>query len=232
MAGSSGSSGSAGSGGEVSSSTGGMTGATSAGMQETGGTGYQQQGSRGQTAMYGQGSAPARSADERMSGYGQRAPSRHGASLAILAGALAFLEGLAFVIRSSYYHTVPGYAYAWTLHGWGWVLLVLGALLLAGGVSHLLGIKGSRNFTASMAILTAVVAFLTIFYSVIWGIVVVAASAFAAHALLSDRGMEERQRDEMGYGGGYGSEGQTYASAGQGPAGEEAMSQGKRSRRG
>jgi hypothetical protein len=199
-------------------------------MPETGGTGYQQQGTRGQMGTYGQGPAPAGSADYRTSGYGQRAPSRHGAGLAILAGALAFLEGLAFVIRSHYYHTVPGYAYAWTLHGWGWTLLILGALLLAGGVSHLLGIKGSRNFTAAIAILTAVVAFLTIWYSVIWGIVVVAASAFAAHGLLSDGGWE-RQPGEMGYGGEYGSEGETYAGTSQGRAGDEAMSQGKQSRR-
>jgi cation transport ATPase len=183
-------------------STGSTTGATSTGMQETGT--YQQPG-------YQQGYQQS----QATTSYGQPTPSRPGAALSILAGALAFLAGLAFVIRAHFYHTTVGYAYRWTLHGWGWVLLVLGALLIAGGVSHFLGIRGSRQFAATMAVLTAVVAFLTIFYSVVWGIVVVAASAFAAYSLLSDRG------DTMGDGGG----GQAYGDTGRRGA---AMSQGKR----
>jgi hypothetical protein len=134
--------------------------------------------------------------------------------------------GLAFVIRAGFYHaTVAGYAYRWSLHGWGWVLLVLGAVLVAGGVSNLLGIKGSRQFTAAIAVITAVIAFLTIFYSLAWSIVVVAACAFAAHDLLIDGGRDERA-DTMGYGAG----GESYGSMGQGER-QEAVSQGKRSHR-
>lgn len=223
-----GSTGSTGSGGQVPSSTGGVTGATSAGMPQTGSGTYQQPGARTQaTPSYSQGTAPARPADYRTAESGQREPSRHGAALAILAGALAFLEGLAFVIRSSYYHALPGYAYRWTLHGWGWVLLILGAILFAAGVSHFLDIRGSRQFAAAMAVMTAVVAFLTIFYSVVWGIVVVAACAFAANSLLSDRGREERYPAEMEYGTG----GQGYESMSQGREGDEAMSRGQGSHR-
>jgi len=187
--------------------TGSGTGATSAGMQDTGT--YQQ---------------PARPAEYGTYGYDRPAPSRSGAALSILAGALAFLQGLAFVIRASYYHGLPGYAYRWNLHGWGWVLLVLGALLFAGGVSNYLGIKGSRQFAAAMAVITAVVAFLVIFYSVVWSIVVVAACAFAANSLLSDRGMEA---DRMGYGAG----GQAAGDMSRGGERESAMSKGQRSHR-
>jgi hypothetical protein len=147
--------------------------------------------------------------------------------LAILAGALAFLEGLAFVIRSHYYHALPGYAYRWNVHGWGWVLLILGAILFAAGVSHFLDIKGSRQFAAAMAVLTAVVAFLTIFYSVVWGIVVLAACAIAANSLLSDRGMKGYYPVETGYGAG----GQGYESTSQGREGDEAVSRGQGSHR-
>jgi hypothetical protein len=164
----------------------------------------------GATTSYGQSTAPASRADYGMSGQERRpATSRHGSALSILAGSLAFLEGLAFVIRSHYYHGLPGYAYRWTIYGWGWVLLILGALLVAGGVSHLLGIKGSRHFTAAIAVITAVVAFITLFYSIIWGIVVLAASGFAAHSLLSDRGMEGRYETGTGPGG-YGSRAESY----------------------
>jgi hypothetical protein len=190
------------------------TGATGSGVQDTG-TGYQpgtrgetgyQPGARGETG-YGRGTAPAPPGEYRRSGYDTRpAHSRHGAALSILAGSLAFLEGLAFVIRSHFYRGLPGYAYRWSLHGWGWVLLILGVLLFAGGVSHLLGIKGSRHFAAIVAVITAVVAFITLFYSIVWGIVVLAACGFAAHSLLSDRGM--RERDDAGSGpGNYGGRG-------------------------
>jgi hypothetical protein len=198
----------------------GATGATSGGTQETD-TAYRQPGTRAETAAaYGrdtaQGTAPP--AEYRRPGYdGLSAHSRHGAALSILAGSLAFLEGLAFVIRSHFYRGLPGYAYRWSLHGWGWVLLILGALLFAGGVSHLLGVKGSRHFAAVIAVITAVVAFITLFYSIVWGIVVLAACGFAAHSLLSDRGMRE--------GGAAGTAAGSY-----GPRGEEAMvRQGERS---
>jgi hypothetical protein len=184
----------------------GATGATGRGMQDTG-TAYQP-GARMETAAgHDRGTAPAPPAEYRRTGYdGMPAHSRHGAALSILAGSLAFLEGLAFVIRSHFYHGLPGYAYRWTLHGWGWVLLILGVLLFAGGVSHLLGIKGSRHFAAIVAVITAVVAFITLFYSVVWGIVVLAACGFAAHSLLSDRGMREREAAGTGPGG-YGARG-------------------------
>ena len=187
---------------------------------------YQQPGQYQQPpAPYGQGAAPA---EYRQSAYSRPEPSNHGAGLAILAGALAFLEGLAFVIRSNYFHaSTTGYAYRWYLHGWGWVLLVLGAILIAGGVSHLLGIKGSGKVTAVVAILTAVVAFLTLFYSVVWGIVVIAVSAWAAHNLLSHRDTDERYPAGTG-GAGYGAQGQSYGTMSQS---EEAMSQGRHASR-
>jgi hypothetical protein len=214
-----------GTGNVLPNSTSGATDATGAGMQDRG-TGYQQPGGRTETGTgYDRGTGAVSPADDRRSGYyGGPARGRHGAALSILAGSLAFLEGLAFVIRSHFYHGLPGYAYRWTLHGWGWVLLILGVLLFAGGVSHLLGIRGSRHFAAVVAVITAVVAFITLFYSIVWGIVVLAACGFAAHSLLSDRGMEGRDAAA----GGYGPRGERY----QGDGGEESMARhGERSHR-
>jgi hypothetical protein len=193
-------------------------------QQQSGGVPQQQQGSRAEpTTSYGRSQAPARGADYGTSGHRRTPPtSRHGAALSILAGALAFLEGLAFIIRSHFYPAVPGYAYRWNLHGWGWVLLILGALLFAGGVSHFLGIKGSRHFTAAIAVITAVVAFVTLFYSVVWGILVLAASGFAAYALLSDR---REERYAAGNGGAY------QGGSQRGSDDEAMMSQGGRSNR-
>lgn len=228
--------GSPGAGSDVQGSTGSTTGATSTGMQDTRGTTYQQQGTYQQgsgtqaTTRQAQGQAPASSGQYGTSGDVREPMSRHGSALAILAGALAFLEGLAFVIRAHYYHTLPGYPYRWGLHGWGWTLLILGALLIGGGVAHLLKLPFSRHFAATVAILTAVVAFLTLFYSVVWGIIVIAACGFAAHSLLSRSGVEGRYPADTGNMG-YGAPDQSYEyqGTGQGGTGQEAMSGGKRS---
>jgi len=235
-------SGTPGSSGQV--STGSTSGATSTGMQNTGSTTYQQQGYPPQQGYpqqqgyqqqvtgaqtrtdYGQGAAPARPAAYGGTDYGRERTSRHGAALSILAGALAFLEGLAFAIRSHSYVSGVGYVYRWHLNDWGWVLMILGALLIAAGVCHLLGIKGSRHFAAGVAVLTAVVAFLTLFYSVIWGIVVLAASGFAAHSLLSGRDMEHPAGTGPGaYDTGQNYGGQNYGS-GQGGTYEQPVSGG------
>lgn len=193
------------------------SGATGSSMQEQGGTyqqsgppqqgGYQQSGARTGTS-YGQSTAPAPQGSYGTSGSGGPGfTSRQGAGLAILAGSLAFLQGLAFVIRSAFYHfTVAGYAYRWTLHGWGWTLLILGAVLFAGGVSVFLGLKGARQVAGVIAVILAGVAFITIFYSVIWGILVLAASGFAARELLH----HERSASEFGVGAG----GQNYQQQG------------------
>jgi hypothetical protein len=199
------------------------SGATGSSMQEQGGTNqqgtsqqggvYQQGGPRtGSTTSYGQSAAPAPQGSYGTSGSGGHGfTSRQGAGLALLAGSLAFLQGLAFVIRSAFYHfSVAGYAYRWNLHGWGWTLLILGALLFAGGVSVLLGLKGARQVAGVIAIITAAIAFITIFYSVIWGIVVLAASGFAARELMH----HQRSASEFGVGDGYGAGGQNYQQQG------------------
>jgi hypothetical protein len=112
-----------------------------------------------------------------------------GGVISIVAGAIAFLAGLSAVVKQSFYHALPGYAYRWNVRGWGWVLLILGGLLLAAGVSHLLGIKMARAVGVGLAVLTAIVGFLFLAYTPIWGTIVVALSVFAIWGLLrSDRG--------------------------------------------
>jgi hypothetical protein len=109
-----------------------------------------------------------------------------GGSMAILAGLLAFLGGLAVVVRPHFYHVGSAYAYAWTGRGWGIVLLVLGALLFAAGAAALLGIPAARPVGVGLAVLTGIAGFLWLVYSPVWGIVIVALSVFAIWGLLHD----------------------------------------------
>ncbi len=109
-----------------------------------------------------------------------------GGSMAILAGLIAFLGGLAVVVRPHFYHVGSAYAYAWTGRGWGIILLVLGALLFAAGAAALLGVPMARPVGVGLAVLTGLAGFLWLVYSPAWGIVIVALSVFAIWGLLHD----------------------------------------------
>jgi hypothetical protein len=147
-------------------------------------------------ASYGQGNEPSaewRSAGQSYEqGYEPSTGSMMGGILAVVAGLLAFLGGLAVVVRPRFYPTLNGYAYAWNGRGWGWILLVLGVLLFAAGASALLGISMARPIGIGLAVLTAIAGFLFLVYTPVWGIILVALSVIAIWGLLHD-GAEQRE---------------------------------------
>jgi hypothetical protein len=173
--------------------TGMTTGAGATGPATATGTRGMPEQSGGQmdTGTYARGTEPTTAYRGAPAGYETKGSSGSGGSLAILAGLLSFLGGLAIVVRPHYYRTITGYAYAWNGRPWGVILLVLGALLFAAGVAALLGLKVARPVAVGLAVLTAIAGFLWLVYFPVWGIVIVAASAFAIWGLHHDA---ERER--------------------------------------
>lgn len=133
-----------------------------------------------------------------------------GGVISMVAGLLAFFAGLSAVVRQSFYPQLAGYAYRWNVHGWGWVLLVLGALLFAAGATYLLGMVFARWAAVALAVCTAVVGFIFLAYTPVWGTIVVALSVIALWGLLRDRGVSG------GRGGGYDGGGYDERSMGSG----------------
>lgn len=129
-----------------------------------------------------------------------------GGVLSMVAGLVAFFTGLAAVVKQSFFPALPNYAYRWNVHGWGWVLLVLGALLFAAGAVALLGMAFGRIAAVGLAVLTAVTGFLFLAYTPVWGTIVVALSVVAIWALLRD------DHASRAAGGGPGSSGYGYGS--------------------
>jgi|SRR5580658_3826010 hypothetical protein len=119
------------------------------------------------------------------SGAGTMAGTVLAGVLMIIGGAIAFLNGLAMIIKGGFYTYSSGYAYHWSTKGWGWTHLILGALVFAAGFCVLLGMVWARVIGVFLASLAAIAAFLTIPYYPVWSIVLIAIDVFIIWALVN-----------------------------------------------
>ncbi len=151
-------------------------------------TGRPEAGSRTdyEQAAGAQGAEQARVAERRGG-----APAFAGAVLAgvlmILTGLYGFLDGLAMVLRAPFFVFVhhSSYAYVWSTHGWGWVELILGAVVVAAGVCVILGMVWARVVGVILATLSAVASFMILPYYPIWSIIGIAVDLFIIWALVA-----------------------------------------------
>jgi hypothetical protein len=121
------------------------------------------------------------------SGAGAMAGSALAGVLMLIGGAIAFLNGLAMVIKGSFFTYSAGYAYHWSTKGWGWTHLILGAVIFAAGACVLLGMVWARVVGVILATLAAIASFLTIPFYPFWSIVLIALDVFIIWALVSRR---------------------------------------------
>lgn len=129
------------------------------------------------------------------------ASTTQGGLFLTLAGLLTFLVGLAFVVRTGFYHINGLYAYSWGIKSWGWVLFGLGIATFAIGACHLLGLPFSRPVGIAMAVLTTVAGFMIVPFYVVWGIIIVALGLAALWGLAhgAERHETEQRVDEYEY---------------------------------
>jgi hypothetical protein len=165
--------------------------------EETGG--HQQTGAYSQSAGYSPSGAYAeeRAPETREGRYtGQRRAEGAGGALVgtvlagalmIISGAIGFLYGLAMVIRGGFFTFHANYYYAWTTTNWGYAELILGGLIFFAGFCVILGMTWARILGVTLAVLSAVAAFLTIPFFPAWSIVVIAINLFIIWALVYPR---------------------------------------------
>lgn len=118
-----------------------------------------------------------------------------GGVITMVAGLLTFFAGLAAVVRSTFFRSVPNYPYRLTSFSWGWILFALGVLLFAAGASHLLGLKFGRLAGVGLAVLGTIAGFMFLAYSAIWGFIIVALSVVTIWSLFHNREQDERTEE-------------------------------------
>ena len=123
-----------------------------------------------------------------------REPSGAAIGLTILAGVfmmvtgvIGFFEGLAALIRGSFFVTLPNYAFSLSATGWGLVHLILGALLFIAGGALLADQTWARIVGVALAAFMMVANFVYLPYYPVWAIVLIALNAFVIWALLTPR---------------------------------------------
>jgi len=126
--------------------------------------------------------------DGRHGGAGAFAGAMLAGVLMILTGLYGFLAGLAMVLRPPFFVYHGGYLYVWSTHGWGWVELILGAVVVAAGACVLLGMVWARAVGIILATMSAVASFLVLPYYPIWSIIGIAVDLFIIWALVAYSG--------------------------------------------
>jgi hypothetical protein len=109
------------------------------------------------------------------------------AVMMMLSGTWNFLEGLAAIIKGSFFIVLPNYTYNVSVAGWGWIHLILGAVVFAAGVALLMDKLWARITGVVLVSVSAIFNFLYIPYAPVWSIVVIGIDVFVIWALLTPR---------------------------------------------
>jgi hypothetical protein len=107
--------------------------------------------------------------------------------LMVISGAWNFLEGLAALIKGSFFVVLPNYAYNISITGWGWFHLILGAVVALAGAALFTGRLWARLLGVAIVAVSAIVNFLYIPYQPVWSIALIAIDGLIIWALLASR---------------------------------------------
>ncbi|WP_217545829.1 hypothetical protein [Streptomyces sp. GbtcB6] len=106
--------------------------------------------------------------------------------LLLMNGILAILEGISALAADDVYARVHDYVYKISLTGWGWILVVLGALAAIAGAAVLKSAPDwARMLGILLASLSVIVQFLFLWYAPLWSLVMIGIDFFAIWALVS-----------------------------------------------
>lgn len=91
----------------------------------------------------------------------------------ILVGIFQAFQGLAAILNSNFFFIGPNYTYSIDVSTWGWIHLILGAIVAIAGFSVFSGQMWARVIGIVLAMLSATVNFFFIPYYPIWSILII-----------------------------------------------------------
>ncbi|MGW5210323.1 DUF7144 family membrane protein [Streptomyces sp. NPDC004051] len=109
------------------------------------------------------------------------------AVLMTFGGIMAIFEGIAAIAKDDVFITTPNFTYAFSLTGWGWIHLILGALALAAGLALFSGATWARVTGVVLAGLGMIANFVWLPYAPVWSITLMIVYGFVIWALCAPR---------------------------------------------
>ncbi|MET9614507.1 DUF7144 family membrane protein [Kitasatospora indigofera] len=98
-------------------------------------------------------------------------------------GILDIFQGIVAVIDNDLIVTTPNYVFRFDVTSWGWVHIVIGALVVVAGAGVLRGALWGRIAGIVLASVSAISAFMWLPYYPVWNIIVIALDVFVIWAL-------------------------------------------------
>jgi hypothetical protein len=111
--------------------------------------------------------------DARASGWAFGFAAFAGAVMLIV-GIFHAFAGIAAIFENEFFVTGPNYAYEIDVTAWGWIHLILGAIVAFAGISVYSGATWARAVGMVLAILSAVANFFFIPYYPVWAVLMIA----------------------------------------------------------
>ncbi|MFF4353495.1 hypothetical protein [Streptomyces sp. NPDC001530] len=109
------------------------------------------------------------------------------AVMLMIAGILDICRGVMAIAQDDIFVTTRNYVFAYDLTGWGWVHLVLGAVAVIVSLGIFQTAKWAHVAGVGIAGLIIIANFLSLPYSPVWSIVMIAFSGFIIWALCVDQ---------------------------------------------
>jgi hypothetical protein len=113
--------------------------------------------------------------------------AQFGAVMLIVVGAFQAAQGLVAIIRKEFYVATSNYLFQLDLTSWGWVHLVLGAVMVLAGCGVLARQTWAVITGIVLCVLSAFANFTFIPYYPIWSLVIIALDVLVIWALLRYR---------------------------------------------
>jgi len=125
-----------------------------------------------------------------VSAAGTRPPSGAAIGLTVFAavmmvmlGTFHVLQGVVALFNQDFYVIGVEYVFLFDLGVWGWVHLVLGALVLWAGFALFTGAVWARTVGVVVALVSAIASFMWLPYQPVWAVLVIVLDVFVIWAL-------------------------------------------------
>ncbi len=128
--------------------------------------------------------SPTSESREIVAGWG----TTFAGTMMMIVGLVEFFQGLVAVINGNqFFVTTPNYVFQLNVTTWGWIHLVLGAVIAVAGLFIFTGNIVARSVGMLLAGLQALANFVWLPYSPLWSIIIIAIDVFIIWSLASLR---------------------------------------------